>query len=196
MKKYKFSRNYKKVLSRILKRKDIMSKKEKQEQSVVPNCLAALNDILSRVEKAKSGCFVGAPDYFKQELDNVKSTLLSMFKNLSLRMGGVIPDISASKIIACADSLAGVDESTRKELLDIAAIKSGVAVSLSPELIKNNANSFRVLYDESNIEANEDAINVHAKAEFQITVDGKVKTCTLDCIFPVPEANLILTQKV
>lgn len=173
-----------------------MAKKQQEEGSMIPVCLSTLNELISKVEKSKSGCFSEAPDYFKQELSNIKTSLLTMFKNLSLRMGGEIPSISAEKIIACADSLEGIDEQTRSELLALASIKAGAAVSLTPELIKENINSFRVVYDESCIEANEESINFHAKVEFAINAEGKDMICSLDSVFEVPEASLVLKQKI
>lgn len=172
-----------------------MAKELEKEKSMMPNCLSAINDILSRIERAKAGCFANAPDYFKQELDSVHDTMMELFKNISSRMAGVTPEISVAKVIACADSLAGVDEESRAQLLAIADSMSEDIKTLSPEVIGENLNSFKVIMDESNIQANEDNIIFNADAQFTIVIDGKQYLCTVNGKFPVPKGVLTLKKK-
>lgn len=189
-----FQRNYKKILNKIKKRNTQMANEIEKEKSRMPQCLATINDILSKIERAKTGCFNGAPDYYKQELENIHSTLMAMFKNISSRMSGNTPEISVAKVIACADSLRGVDEESRSQLLALAESMSEDVKTLSPEVIQENLNSFRVIMDESNIEANEEEIVFNAQAQFVIHIDGKEYVCELNGKFPVPNGALTLKK--
>jgi hypothetical protein len=116
---------------------------------------------------------------------------MGMFKNLTMRMTET-PDISSEKITAIANS-GEVDEETRQDLLALAKAKDGIA--LTPELIDENLDTFRVLFDNSNIEANDKNIVFNADAEFNIIIDGVEKTCKLKGKFKVPTAYLTLTDK-
>jgi hypothetical protein len=183
---------YGKILKRIQtqKRNKCMSQTE-QPKSKIPQCLSSINDLVSKVDKLKSGLFKDSPDYFKTSLNGVRETLMEMFKNLTVRMTE-IPKISNEKITAIANSV-GIDSETKKDLLAIVAASQGNI--LTPELIKDNLDTFKVIYDESNVEANENEIVFNADAEFTILIDGKEKDCTLKGKFPVPLASLILSSK-
>ena len=172
-----------------------MAKEQEKEKTMLPQCLSTINDFLSRCERAKTGCFAKAPDYFKQELDSVHDILMAMFKNLSARMAGATPAVSVAKIVACADSLKGVDEHTRSELLALADTMAEDVKTLNPEVISDNLNSFRVIMDNSNVQANEENINFHADAQFVIQIDGKEYICEMKGDFPVPEGCLVLKKK-
>lgn len=189
-----FKKNYKAIFNRIKKRNIQMANEIEQEKSRMPQCLSVINDILSKIERAKTGCFSKAPDYYKQELDTAHSTLMTLFKNISSRMSGNTPEISVAKVIACADSLRGVDEESRSQLLALAETMSEDVKTLSPEVIQENLNSFRVIMDESNIEANEEEIVFNAQAQFVIHIDGKEYVCELNGKFPVPSGVLTLKK--
>lgn len=189
-----FQRNYKTVLNKVKKRNTQMAKEIEQEKSRMPQCLSTINDILSKIERAKTGCFSNAPDYYKQELDSVHSTLMALFKNISSRMSGATPEISVAKVVACADSLRGIDEEARGQLLALAESMSEDVKTLTPEVISENLNSFRVIMDESNIEANEEEIVFNAQAQFVIHIDGNEYVCKLNGKFPVPQGVLSLKK--
>lgn len=190
-----FKRNYKTSLNRIKKRKQLMAIEQEKETSRMPQCLATINKLLSDVERAESGCFAKAPDYFKTELNDIHDKLMAMFKNVSARMSGATPAVSMAKVIACADSLNGVDEVTRGQLLALADTMAEDVKTLNPEVISENLNSFRVIMDNSNIEANEEGIDFNAEAQFVIQIDGQEYLCDLKGKFPVPTGVLTLKKK-
>ena len=190
-----FNRNYKKVLNKSIKRNRQMAIEKEQENSRMPQCLATINKMLSENERALTGCFAKAPDYFKTELNKIHDTLMALFKNVSARMSGATPEISVAKVVACADSLKGVDEHARGQLLALAETMAEDVKTLTPEVISKNINSFRVIMDTSNIEANEEGINFNADAQFVIMLDGKEYLCELQGKFPVPEGVLTLKKK-
>lgn len=172
-----------------------MAKELEQEKSILPQCLASINEIVSKIERAKNGCFRKSPDYCKQGLDKAYDILMLVFKNISSRMSGTTPEISVAKVVACADSLAGVDEETRGQLLALAESISEDVKTLTPDVISENLNSFKVIMDNSNVEANEEEIVFNADAQFTIQLDGKEYVCTLNGKFPVPEGVLTLKKK-
>lgn len=190
-----FKRNYKSGLKKIIKRKQQMANEIEKENTRMPQCLSTLNKMMSEVERATNGCFVNAPEYFKKEFSDIHDKLLAMFKNLSSRMSGNTPAIAITKVIACADSLKGVDEDTRGQLLAIADTMAEDARTLTPELISQNLNSFRVIMDNSNVQANEEGIDFNAEAQFVIQIDGKEYLCDLKGTFPVPSGVLTLKKK-
>jgi len=192
------SKSYSGILNRIKRNKSTMQKQQeleqkqqKQEQSRVPLCLTSINELTRKVEKLKTGCFSGSPDYFISSLDSIRTILMDMFKNLTIRMTGT-PEVSVSKIKAAADSLSGIDEETKNDLLLLADSQEGEF--LTPELISENLDTFRVIFDSSNIEANEKEIVFHADVEFEIVVGGVKKQARIEGRFPVPLANLVLTN--
>jgi hypothetical protein len=190
-----FKKNYKSSLKRIKERNKQMANEIEQENSRMPQCLATINKMLSDNERALNGPFAKAPDYFKTELKNIHDTLMAMFKNVSARMSGSTPEISVAKVIACADSLRGVDEHARGQLLALADTMAEDVKTLTPDVISKNLNSFRVIMDNSNVEANEEGIDFNADAQFVITIDGKEYLCELNGKFPVPSGILTLKKK-
>lgn len=182
---------YSKVLKRIQIQKRNKCMSQVEQPSKIPQCLSSINDLVSKVDKMKSGLFKDSPDYFKTSLNNVRETLMDMFKNLTVRMTET-PKISNEKITAIANSL-GIDSNTRKDLLAIVAANNNDI--LTPDLIRDNIDTFRVIYDESNVEANENEIVFNADAEFTIVIDGKERDCTLKGKFAVPPASLVLLNK-
>lgn len=190
-----FQKNYKSSLMRIKKRNIQMAKEQEQEKSRLPQCLSTLNNIISSIERAESGCFSKAPDYFGQELNKAHDILMNLFKNISSRMSGNTPEISVARVLACANSLKGVDEDNRGKLLALAESMAEDVKTLSPDVISKNINSFKVIMDESNIEANEEEIVFNADAQFTIQLDGKEYICTVNGKFPVPTGVLTLKKK-
>lgn len=172
-----------------------MANEIEQENSRMPQCLATINKMLSDNERALNGCFAKAPDYFKTELNNIHDTLMAMFKNVSARMSGSTPEISVAKVVAAADSLRGVDEHTRGQLLAIANSMAEDVKTLTPDVISENLNSFRVIMDNSNVEANEESIDFNADAQFVVSIDGQEYLCELKGKFPVPQGVLTLKKK-
>lgn len=172
-----------------LEKEKIMASENKK--SKIPQCLTFINDLVSRVDKGNSGLFKDAPDYFKQGFDNIRETLMGMFKNLTMRMTET-PAISSAKITAIANS-GNVDEEIKRDLIALAKAQDGTV--LTPELIDENLDTFRVTYDSSNIEANDKHIVFNSNAEFSIMVDGVEKTCKLEGKFKIPTAYLTLTDK-
>ncbi len=183
---------YGKILNK-LRKKRLEKEKTMSEnkKSKIPQCITFINDLVSKVDKGTTGLFKDSPDYFKQGFENIRETLISMFKNLTLRMTEK-PDISSSKVMAIANSGA-VDAETRQDLITLAKAMDNQI--LTPELIDENLDSFRVTYDSSKIEANEKHIVFNADAEFSITIDGVEKTCKLQGKFKIPSAYLTLTEK-
>lgn len=184
---------YGKLLNKLkkkrLEKEKIMASEDKK--SKIPQCLTSINDLVSKVDKVSTGLFKDAPDYFKQGFDTIRETLMGMFKNLTMRMTET-PNISSEKVTAIANS-GKVDEETKQDLLALAKAMDNQI--LTPELIDENLDTFRVVYDKSNIEANDTNIVFNADAEFNIIIDGVEKTCTLKGKFKVPTAYLTLTEK-
>lgn len=185
----KCSKLLNKLKKQRLEKEKIMASENKK--SKIPQCLTFINKLVSDVDKGTSGLFKDAPDYFKQGFDNIRETLMGMFKNLTMRMTET-PSISSEKITAIANS-GKVDEETKQDLLALANAKNSEL--LTPELIEENLDTFRVLFDNSNVEANENSIVFNADAEFNIIVDGVEKVCKLKGKFKVPTAYLTLTEK-
>lgn len=187
------SKGYGKLLSKLkkqrLEKEKIMASDNKK--SKIPQCLTFINDMVSKVDKGTSSLFKDAPDYFKKGFSDIRETLMGMFKNLTLRMTET-PVISASKITAIANS-GNVDDETKRDLLALAKAQDGTI--LTPELIDENLDTFRVRYDSSHIEANENHIVFNADAEFSIMIDGVEKVLKLEGKFKIPTAYLVLSEK-
>lgn len=164
------------------------------DDNKMTKCLSSLNDLSNNVEKIRSEFSeLMLPEYFEKEFSTILAKTDAMFKNLTKRNAGENPEISANKILACADSLRGIDEQTRKSLLILAATQIDDMKLLTPEVIKANIDTFKVIFDESNVEANQDEIVFNANAQFQITIDDVIHTCTLKGTYPVPYEDLVLS---
>lgn len=185
----KYGKLLNKLKKQRLEKEKIMASEDKK--SKIPQCLTFINNLVSTVDKGNSGLFKDAPDYFRQGFGQIRELLMGMFKNLTMRMTET-PAISSEKITAIANS-GEVDEETKQDLLALAQAQEGLI--LTPELIDENLDTFRVLFDNSNIEANDKNIVFNADAEFNIIIDGVEKVCKLKGKFKVPTAYLTLTDK-